>query len=661
MIYAQNKSGDTEKSVSLDSVVVLSNSKGGNGLRTDNDGLVFLNMNMLNEMPKLMGNADPIRYAQLLPGISTNGDYDAGLHVMGCENSHNIISIDGTPIYGASHMLGMFSIFNASHFRQMRLQKNAAYGASSDRLGAEIDMQSHYAITDSLTGEASVGLISSQGTIRIPTTRRSDLTLSLRGSYINLLFGALLKDEDTRYNYSFYDVNLTYKHIINDRNRLLLNFYMGNDDLKMLENNVQSDVILKWDNIMASAKWIYNNGNTSLSNNLFFTRNTSKGELSISSLSAKTPASINEWGDKFIMSHKSWTYGAELSLYSILPQTPLVKTLFKTTYTPESNDKTLRTSLFVDKRWILSKHIEATTGLRATWYHTEEEDYLHLSPAASIQYKPNDQWDISLGYSLKHQYITQTGLSSLNTPLEFWVSSGTHNIKPQAAHSMTFRTSFTDESKTYTIAIEGYTKWLSNQMEYNGTIYSFISTQYNLESLLMQGKGHNYGTSVVISKHRGWITGWIAYAFNRAMRTYGNEILNGTYPSSHERIHELNGVVTFHLGKRWDLGVTAIFASGTPFTAPKAFYLLNKNLISEYAEYNSNRLKPYFRLDASVNYRLKQTRLFHEQGINLSIYNLTANKNDTFYYLSFNESSFAYKRTTFFMQIIPSVSYYVKF
>jgi hypothetical protein len=119
--------------------------------------------------------------------------------------------------------------------------------------------------------------------------------------------------------------------------------------------------------------------------------------------------------------------------------------------------------------------------------------------------------------------------------------------------------------------------------------------------------------------------------------------------------------VTFHIGKKWDIGFTCVFASGTPFTAPKMFYVINRNIVSEYAEHNANRLRPYFRLDGSVNYHFNPTRHIHEHGLNFSVYNMTAHENDLFYYMGFSEKSFEYTRTTFLMKVLPSISYYLKF
>ena len=68
MVYGQDRSGDN-KSVSLDSVVVVGNTH-GTDLRTARDGTTYWNLRMMNDLPKILGNADPLHYSQMLPGIS---------------------------------------------------------------------------------------------------------------------------------------------------------------------------------------------------------------------------------------------------------------------------------------------------------------------------------------------------------------------------------------------------------------------------------------------------------------------------------------------------------------------------------------------------------------------------------------------------------------
>ena len=170
-------------------------------IKTKLDGAVVWNLQQMNDLPKILGNADPVHYAQMLPGIQTNNEYKSGINIQGCESSHNGIFIGNVPIYNVSHLLGFFSTFNASHYPTMQLQKFISSAAFPNRLGGELDMNIQDDVSDSISGELSVGLISSQGTLHLPVNKKTSITVSLRGSYINLVYGHWMKVDDMAVDY----------------------------------------------------------------------------------------------------------------------------------------------------------------------------------------------------------------------------------------------------------------------------------------------------------------------------------------------------------------------------------------------------------------------------------------------------------------------------
>ena len=164
----------------------------------------------------------------------------------------------------------------------------------------------------------------------------------------------------------------------------------------------------------------------------------------------------------------------------------------------------------------------------------------------------------------------------------------------------------------------------------------------------------------MLQKQTGRLTGWMSYAVGRALRRFDRQDGSGRYPSGHERIHELNVTATCRVGRRWHLGGTFVAASGTPFTAPEEIYLINGYPVSRFGEHNSCRLRPYVRLDLSVNYSLRGTAR-SESGFNFSLYNCTAQKNDLFYSLGMHGGRITYRPVRFAVRVLPSVSFYCKF
>ena len=196
-------------------------------------------------------------------------------------------------------------------------------------------------------------------------------------------------------------------------------------------------------------------------------------------------------------------------------------------------------------------------------------------------------------------------------------------------------------------------------MEYYGDFFDFFNSSYSLEDHLLHGKGFNYGINFIIHKQTGNPTGWISYSYGRALRRFNNPDFSGIYPANHERIHELNAVCTYKYDK-WDFSGTFVFASGAPFTAPEAFYLSSGQIITKFGEHNACRMRPYIRLDLSATYILTKDQK-QESGINFSLYNALRRYNDVMYRISVEDYGYRYTAIGFFLQLVPSISYYHKF
>ena len=78
---------------------------------------------MIKQIPALMGEVDVIKAIQLLPGVQSGTEGTSGLYVRGGGPDQNLILLDGTPVYNASHLFGFFSVFNADAIHNVKLIK----------------------------------------------------------------------------------------------------------------------------------------------------------------------------------------------------------------------------------------------------------------------------------------------------------------------------------------------------------------------------------------------------------------------------------------------------------------------------------------------------------------------------------------------------------
>lgn len=623
------------------------------------NGISRIDLRMMDEMPRILGNADPMHYAQLLPGVQTNSEYDAGLHVQGCDNAHNMISINGVPLYNVSHLLGFFSVFNTPHFATMQLARSAANASMDNRLGAHVNMQMADSLREAASGDVSIGPISSQGTLRLPTGQHSLLTISARQAYLNLLYGQWMKIETEVMRYNFGDYNLSWLWQPNSRHTLSFDFYHGNDQANYSDEDYLLDTSLKWGNTMAALHMNSRLGHDSqLHQTLFYTHSYNKFSLEMSSLQVSVPSSISDIGYRADLKIGKFSSGLQVIGHNIHPQEPSVNGLFAIDRVTQPHQHTIESSVYTDYT-LQTGSLSTTAGLRTIFYKYGDYQRVSFDPVVSMTYQLNAASQLILRSSLKHQYLHRSGFSDMGLPTEFWFSA-CQQFPAQYAWNISLGFETWSKNRMYHLTLETYYKRIYHQQEYSGNVFDVLYSSYDLQSMLLHGQGYNYGVNLLIEKRKGKLTGWLSYSWGRAMRRFSDSGYQGWYPANHERPHELNAVATYRLNNHWSFGGTYVFASGTPFTAPRKFYLLNESLISVFDEHNANRLNPYMRLDISINYdfRLRQGR---RSGINVSIYNITMHDNDIYYRLKIYKDRFAAKPFRFLLKVMPSVNYYYQF
>lgn len=640
--------------------IVVTGEKTTSPLKSSDTKIMRMDMEFMHRLPKILGNADPLHYTQMLPGVQTNAEYDAGLHIQGCENSHNLISIEGVPVYNASHLLGFFSTFNPSHFTGMSITKNASAQEGHSRIGGIMNMELDDSVPQNTNGEVSAGLVSTQGTVRIPFGQKAALFTSLRISYLNLIYSPLLKIDNGQLKYSFGDANISYLQKIGKSHTLHIDFYSGVDKAKLENPNksIFSNNRTTWGNLSGAIHWNYRFTEGYLKQSLYFSGY--RNDLSIDGdYSLRLPSEIYDLGYRATATYRNLETGFSIINHNITPQVPEYEKANIAVNAKDYKQHPIECSIYAAYKGNFLKNLYYDIALKGDFY-SDLKGFIYpaLNPYAMLAY---DSWKagrIELSYSLQHQYLLNCGFTSLGMPVEFWIGADVQN-RPQYAHS--FQLAYKRElfKGKYEISAEIYYKRLYNQIEYNGNPLDILNKAYSLENIIIRGHGYNYGANIMLNKLTGKLTGWISYSFGRALRQfdlYGKK----WFPANHERIHELNIVAAYKIGRRFDIGGTFSYASGTPFTSVKYFYLMNNNIMTEFGEHNGNRLNDYIRLDISANYDIvKKDR--HTAGINLSIYNVLCRKNEIYYGLKVGNNSFSFCSRSFLTSILPSISFYYKF
>ena len=75
-----------------------------------------------------LGEGDPLRWVQTMPGVSFGADGTSALYVRGGNIGNNLISLDGVPVYGYSHLLGLTTVIPQDAIDNVTLSKGGFEG-----------------------------------------------------------------------------------------------------------------------------------------------------------------------------------------------------------------------------------------------------------------------------------------------------------------------------------------------------------------------------------------------------------------------------------------------------------------------------------------------------------------------------------------------------
>lgn len=607
----------------------------------------------LAKLPTLMGNADPLRFIRLLPSVQTGSELDAGIHIQGCDHGHNLVSIDGAPIYGANHLLGIFSVFNPSHFKTLDYSTTASM---KSYLGGSLDM-----IPDRSTGGAgggnfSISPMAAQGTVRFSTGGKSAIAISGRKTFLNQMYRQYLKVDGDPFEYGFGDFNASWA-LNTGADQVYADLFCSSDAAaySSLNNNLNLD--FGWKVGLAAVHWNHSAGEAMLKQTLFASSSSMK--LGVEHLydSGYIPSHTRHYGYEAAFSLGRLRAGASASFYDVLPQSGHSTSGYMQILGKEERQKALQGDLTAGwNSGLFLSHWSADIALKGSWYLSpERESFLSLSPAVSISYDMFRAGCLELKAGTATQNIFNTGVTSLGFPIEFNILAGRYG-KPQTSvyGALSYNLRFLHDA--YSLSADLYGRRLGNQLEYCGTILDFLRNTQDLNSVLIRADGWNYGLNLILHKQAGKLTGWISYSLGRSLRRSDD---GDVFPSNFERIHELDAALTYS-ARKWDAGGTFIAASGTPFTVPEAMYITSGQILSRYGRHNGARLAPYIRLDLNFNWYFRNDgQVSH--GINASLYNALARDNQLAYKYKFHDGAFAYRPFCFALKLMPGIGWFYKF
>lgn len=151
----------------------------------------------LRNIVSATGSPDPVKFLQMLPGVSTGAEGSSAMYVRGGNLGSNLVTLDGVPLYGGSHFLGLSSVYPEDIISSAVFRLGGFQGSESNLTASHIDLStadgdfSHpqYAVSASnflVGGKVSVPIVENKisfiGSLRVSPLGHGDQSLQLSRS-----------------------------------------------------------------------------------------------------------------------------------------------------------------------------------------------------------------------------------------------------------------------------------------------------------------------------------------------------------------------------------------------------------------------------------------------------------------------------------------------
>lgn len=657
-----------------------------------------LSAKKIQEMPAFLGEVDVIKSITLLPGVTTVGEGAAGFNVRGGTVDQNLVLLDEAPIYNSSHLFGFFSVFNADAIKDVQLYKGGIPSKYGGRISSVLDVRQKEGNMKGIHGKGGIGLVSSRFMLEGPIVKdKSSFLIAGRRTYADLLYRVVQPEGDDIGIY-FYDFNTKLNYRFNDKDRLFLSGYFGNDVARLEDDQ------LKWGNLTSTLRWthIFNPAlffNTSL----IYSQYNYQLEFKDDIQNVLWESKITNYHFKpeftwFANAKNTVDFGAQFTLFNFNPGKVTISDNSAEGFKVQE-EKAIELGIYAGNEQKIGENLTLRYGLRYSRYHflgplevsnyapnlpREEENVIDTTrfnkneniitfdgwePRFSAAYKLGKSASVKASYQRVYQYQQLVSNSTSATPFDVWKSTDPH-ISPLNSHQVALGYFKKFKKKGFEVSAEAYYKTLENVIDYkNGA--NLLLTE-NIETALLTGNGRAYGAEFFLEKKFSKFNGWLAYTIGRTERqvkgdTPLNSINNGEYyPSDYDKTHDVSFVLSYKASSRLSINVNFLYATGRPATYPDGRYQFEGIALPNYSSRNNERLPDYHRADLSITLKERDKGRNWSGSWTFSVYNLYARKNA--YSIDFkpdqkSQNSFNTKadQLSILGSVFPSITYNIEF
>lgn len=615
--------------------------------------------NLLRGVVSPMGEGDPIRWSQGLPGVTTGADGSSAMYVHGGNMGNNLFSLDGVPVYGYSHILGLTTTVPSAVIESASLSKGGFEGRYGNFTAAHLNIVTRDSATDRVHAEGTLNNFLAGASAEAPLGHGMSLMASARISPIGLEYNAFKKLLPARlaalqdFRAGVGDVYGKFNWTIDERSSLSASTLLSLDQYGFTTGEGSRDA-LGWNNEMVIVQYHRILDRTEMDAQAYVNRYGSMqrqeknyhgtdNTLSLSSSMLEAALSA-DFSPRHVFRWKL-DYGFK-TRYGLFTMGPVGT---------RSRKGVMLASSYVQATREIPEKLLLQVVARGNFYWNFADGLIHLRPDASLSIK----WNLTKSLALEgaadyvHQYYhTLEGLP-LGWSTDVIVPSG-RTAPPEFALQGNLGFSLT--LGRHSASLGGYYKRMGNLVYYKYAQTLFTDAFAGWEHSVDVGRGNSYGGEFLYEYSGRDLYLRMAYTLSRTDREgFATLYDGGKFNARFDRRHVLN------VQGRWkgfSLAMTlqsGHWENGAPIT-----YQIHLPGLETHAEYyegvNNFHMPTVFRLD------LGYERTFHvkraEHTVSLGVCNVTNHFNP--FMLYYDAQSEGWKMLAL-LPILPNFSWRVAF
>jgi hypothetical protein len=605
-----------------------------------------LSRNELKLIPGL-AEADVMRAVEALPGVVSTSDFSSAFNVRGGSADQNLILLDGIPIYNPFHLGGVFSVFNSDMVERAELLAGGFPAQYGGRVSSVLNV-----VSDAGTGEfdvrAGVSLLATRVSVAgsVPGLEGSRIRVGLRRSYFDQLLKPFFD-----FPYHLADAQLAGEVWVNDKNRLSISAYIGEDVLNLAGvDSFPLKVDWNWGNAVAGLRWTRLLPASGLL------------EVQASHSSFSTALTFPDFGDTNLASdidHSLLRADVAWPFRQHELRAGLETNRMWYDNTAESGGTVFGGGRatgwahggYLQGAWRMG-NVLVETGMRADVWSGDDGTSVLVSPRVAVKrFMMDGNAALKIAGGRYTQFVHSLRDEEFPIGLDVWVLSGRRAPQVRSDQVQSGVEWFGD---TWYAAFEMYWR------RFQGVATNNFAQDPNDElDDLLAGEGVSYGADAVIRKDKGRLTGFATVSWLKAEREFP-DFLTGeenppsiAYPPIFDRRFEIDLVLRFPAFRRWQGGLRWNFGSGLPYTRPIGSYLMyeyhlddGRRVLDERPDSatlavllgnrNAERYPNYHRLDLSL--RKTFEKRWGTLTPHIDILNVYNHRNVLFYFYEYADS-----------------------